>query len=56
MEKIDTSDWSVAVVDLGNEHYFTDRTLSSEEETRQFCEKYGYNLVSFQKGTHSYCK
>lgn len=55
-KKIDTSNWSVAVVDIGNGYSVTDRTLRSEEETRQFCDIHGYRLISFQKGTHPYCK
>lgn len=54
MRKIDTSDWSVVVVDLGG--YFIEvRTLLSEGYHRDFCDKYGYKLVSFEKGTNAYC-
>ena len=55
MKKIDTSDWSIAVVDL-NSHLFEDRTLESEADFRSFCEQNGYRLVSFKKGTNKYCK
>ena len=55
MRKIDTSGWSVAVVDLGS-HLFYDRTLESESDFRSFCEQNGYRLVSFEKGTDKYCK
>lgn len=54
MRKIDTSDWSVVVVDLGG-HFIEERTLQSEEYHRDFCDKYGYKLVSFEKGTNAYC-
>lgn len=54
-EKIDTSNWSIAIVDLGT-HLFEHRTTESESELRAFCEKYGYKLVSFTKGTDPYCK
>ena len=55
MKKVDTSDWSIAVVDLGS-HLFYDRTLESESDFRSFCEQNGYRLVSFKKGTNKYCK
>lgn len=54
MKKIDTSDWSVVVVDLGG-HFIEERTLQSEEYYRAFCDKYGYKVVSFVKGTNVYC-
>lgn len=54
MKKIDTSNWSVATISVGD-HLFEERTLQSEEYTRSFCEKYGYTLVSFVKGTDRLC-
>lgn len=51
---IDTSDWSIAVVDLGS-HTIEDRTLYSEDTMKRFCEKHGYKLISFTKGTNRYC-
>ena len=56
MKKIDTSNWSVVIIDMGNGYSITDRVLRSEEEMRQFCEQNGVKLISFQKGTHPYCK
>lgn len=55
-KKIDTSNWSVAIVENSDGYRFTDRVLRSEEEIRQFCDRYGYKFISFQKGTHPYCK
>ena len=55
-KKIDTSNWSVAIVENPDGYRFTDRVLRSEEEIRQFCDRYGYKFISFQKGTHPYCK
>ena len=56
MERIDTSNWSIAVVACANGYKITYRILQGEDEVRQFCERYGYTFVSFQKGTHPYCK
>ena len=53
MKKVDTSDWSIAVVDLGS-HLFYDMTLESESDFRSFCEQNGYRLGSFKKGTNKY--
>ena len=55
MKKVDTSDWSIAVVDLGS-ILIEDRTLESETDFRFFLEQNGYRLVSFKKGTNKYCK
>ena len=55
MRKIDTSDWSVIAVDVGG-HIVIERVLDSEENERKFCEKYGFKLISFQKGTNPLCK
>ena len=55
MKKVDTSDWSIAVVEVGS-RFLEDRTLQSETDFRSFCEKNGYRLVSFKKGTNKYCK
>ena len=55
MKKVDTSDWSIAVVDLGSS-LIEDRTLESETDFRFFLEQNGYRLVSFKKGTNKYCK
>ena len=55
MKEIDTSDWSVARVDLGGGLIATDYTLFSEEYVARFCKRYGYKLVSFKKGTNPLC-
>ena len=55
MGKIDTSDWSVARVDLGGGLIITDHTLFSEEKTADFCKRHGYKLISFKQGTNPRC-
>lgn len=51
---IDTSDWSIALVDLGT-HILNDRTLQSEQWYREFCERHGIKFVGFIKGTNPLC-
>ena len=54
MKKIDTDDWSEVVIAVGSKR-ITQRTLQSEEWYRNFCDDYGYVLISFCKGTNPYC-
>jgi len=51
-----TKDWSKVLAKVDPEHIIRDTTLQSEEEFRQFCEKYGYELLSFELGTNPLCQ
>ena len=51
---IDTSDWSIVVIDIGGE-IITDCTLHSEKEWRMFCDMLGYRFIRFEKGTNKLC-
>ena len=53
-QPIDTSDWSIVHVKIGN-HVIEERTVLSEQWHRDFCEKYGYKLVDFKRGTNPLC-
>ena len=55
MERIDTSDWSIVRV-AKDGYVIVDRTLQDEQYHRAFCERYGYEFLSFEKGTNWRCK
>ena len=54
MGMIDTSDWSVVEVLVGDV-VISVKTIMSEEYHSRFCEKHGYKLLSFCKGTNPHC-
>lgn len=53
--KVDRTDWSIVTFRCEDGYEITDRTLLSEDYYKAFCEKYGYEFVSFEKGTNEYC-
>lgn len=53
---VDTSDWSKALVEIEDGYIIQDRVLDSEEEMKDFCERHGYKLLKFTKGTNRLCK
>ena len=52
----ETKDWSIVRVKTASGNIICDKTLQSEEEFRKFCEKYGYELLSFELGTNPLCQ
>ena len=54
MKKSDTSDWSEVVISVSGK-CVAQKTLESEEWYRNFCDDYGYTLISFRKGTNRMC-
>jgi len=55
MKEIDTSDWSIVRIDLGNGYTITDHTLQSKEYFIRLCAKHDWELLSFEKGTNPMC-
>jgi hypothetical protein len=55
MKKIDTSDWSIVKVSVGD-MTITHRTLQSEAYFIRLCAEHDWELISFQKGTSPLCE
>lgn len=55
LPKLDSSDWSIVIIRCADGYEITHRTLLSENYHKAFCEKYGYELVYFEKGTNEHC-
>jgi len=55
VKTVDRTDWSIVTFRCDDGYEITDRTLLSEDYHKAFCKKYGYEFVSFEKGTNEYC-